>query len=67
MIGVEGWAAVEWSVTTSLRVVVRTVAKSHADLSNEAGEVSERKYWGRREVLESCGNSNTEMTPESDS
>ena len=54
-------------MTTSLRVVVRTVAKSHADLSKEAGEVSERKYWGRREVLESRGNSNTEMPPESDS
>ena len=54
-------------MTTSLRDEVRTVAKLHADLSKEAGEVSERKYWGRREVLESCGNSNTEMTPESDS
>ena len=54
-------------MTTSLRGEVRTVAKSHADLSNEAGEMSERKYWGRLEVLESCGNSNTEMPPESES
>ena len=46
---------------------MRTVAKSHADLSNEAGEMSERKYWGRREVLELRGNSNTEMSPDSDS
>ena len=67
MIGVEGWTAVEWSVTTSRRVEVRTVAKSHADLSNEAGEMSERKYWGRREVLEPRGNSYTEMSPDSDS
>ena len=54
-------------MTTSLRVEVRTVAKSHADLSNEAGEMSEQKYWGRRKVLEPRGNSNTEMPPESDS
>ena len=54
-------------MTTSLRVEVRTVTKLHADLSNEAGEMSERKYWGRREVLEPRGNSNTDMPPESDS
>ena len=46
---------------------MRTVAKSHVDLSNEAGEISERKYWGRREFLEPRGNSNTEMSPDSDS
>ena len=54
-------------MTTSLRVEVRTVAKLHADLWNEAGEMSERKYWGRREVLEPHGNSNIEMSLESDS
>ena len=54
-------------MTTSLRVEVRTVAKLHADLSNEAGEMLERKYWGRREVLEPRGNSYTEMSPDSDS
>ena len=54
-------------MTTSLRVEVRTVAKSHSDLSNEAGTMSERKYWGRREVREPRGNSYTEMLPDSDS
>ena len=54
-------------MTTSLRDEVRTVAKLHADLSNEAGEMLERKYWGRREVLEPRGNSYTEMLPDSDS
>ena len=43
------------------------VAKSHSDLSNEAGTMSERKYWGRREVREPRGNSYTEMLPDSDS
>ena len=54
-------------MTTSLRVEARTVAKLHADLSNEASEMLERKYWGRREVLEPRGNSYTEMLPDSDS
>ena len=54
-------------MTTSLQVEARTVAKLHADLSNEAGEMLERKYWGRREVLEPRGNSYTEMLPDSDS
>ena len=54
-------------MTTPLQVEVRTVTKLYADLSNEDGEMSERKYWGRREVLEPRGNSNTEMPPESDS
>ena len=54
-------------MTTLSRVELRTVAKSHADLSKEVGKMLKQKYWGRREVLEPRGNSNTDMPPESDS